>query len=264
MVHSTNLFDHRLPGRPVAMMLFKSWGYMTCANGLTYISDMKVGHYMKIPPRSMFAAQLFAVVWLSLVQTASYNFLRGNIEGICTPTQAQGLTCPNARTFYNASVIWGLIGPRRIFGIGSLYAWTNWFWFIGFAAPVIQFFVARRYPKSFLRFVFFPAIFGASGLIPPATVWYLLCWACMGLVFNWGIKRAYKGWWTNYNYVVSGALDIGTAFCIVVTALALGLSGVEFPNWWGNTVPFNNLDANGLALTKTFQPGQKPLGPSSW
>ncbi len=90
-------------------MLFKSWGYMTCSNGLVYISDMKVGHYMKIPPRSMFAAQLFAVVWLSIVQIATYNFLLGNIEGICTRDQLQGLTCPNARTFYNASVIWGVI-----------------------------------------------------------------------------------------------------------------------------------------------------------
>lgn len=91
------------------MMLFKSWGYMMTSNGLNYVSDMKVGHYMKIPPRSMFMAQLFAVVWLSIVQIATYNFLLGNIEGICTIHQGQGLTCPNARTFYNASVIWGAI-----------------------------------------------------------------------------------------------------------------------------------------------------------
>lgn len=110
----------RTPGRPVAMMLFKSWGYMLCYNGLQYVQDMKVGHYMKIPPRTMFAAQAFAVVWLSIVQIATYNFLRGNIDGICTPDQPQGLTCPMARTFYNASVIWGVIGPRRMFGAGAL------------------------------------------------------------------------------------------------------------------------------------------------
>lgn len=91
------------------MMLFKSFGYMLCFNSLNYVSDMKVGHYMKIPPRTMFAAQAFAVIWLSLVQIATYNFIRGNINGVCTPRQAQGLTCPNARTFYNASVIWGVI-----------------------------------------------------------------------------------------------------------------------------------------------------------
>ena len=53
----------------------------------------------------MFAAQFFPVLWLSIVQIATYNFLRGNIAGICTPDQPQGLTCPNAKTFFNASVI---------------------------------------------------------------------------------------------------------------------------------------------------------------
>ena len=103
--------DHliSLPGRPVAMMLFKCWGYMLAFNGLNFISDMKVGHYMKVPPRSMFAAQAFAAIWLSLVQVATYNFLLGNINGICTDDQPQGLTCPNAKTFFNASVIWGVI-----------------------------------------------------------------------------------------------------------------------------------------------------------
>ncbi|PHH62849.1 hypothetical protein CDD81_6649 [Ophiocordyceps australis] len=114
------IIGYMLPGRPVAMMLFKSWGYMLSFNGLTYISDMKVGHYMKIPPRSMFAAQAFAVVWLSFVQIATYNFLRGNIDGICTKEQTQGLTCPGARTFFNASVIWGLVGPKRVFGAGAV------------------------------------------------------------------------------------------------------------------------------------------------
>lgn len=88
---------------------------MMAFNGLNYVSDMKIGHYMKIPPRTMFMAQFFAVTWLSLVQIATYNFLRGNIVGICTPDQAEGLTCPAAKTFYNASVIWGVVGPKRMF-----------------------------------------------------------------------------------------------------------------------------------------------------
>ena len=70
----------------------------------------------------MFAAQFFPVLWLAIVQIATYNFLRGNITGICTPDQPQGLTCPHAKTFFNASVIWGVIvcspqaiPPRKLF-----------------------------------------------------------------------------------------------------------------------------------------------------
>lgn len=69
----------------------------------------------------MFAAQFFPVLWLSIVQIATYNFLRGNIAGICTPDQPQGLTCPNAKTFFNASVIWGVIvSPTLIVPVENL------------------------------------------------------------------------------------------------------------------------------------------------
>ncbi|KUI63191.1 Sexual differentiation process protein isp4 [Cytospora mali] len=247
------IIGYMQPGKPLAMMLFKSWGYMMAYNGLTYVSDMKIGHYMKIPPRTMFACQCFAVVWLSLVQIATYNFLRGNIKGICTSDQAQGLTCPNAKTFYNASVIWGVVGPKRMFSPGALYSWTNWFWLIGAALPTIQFFFARKYPRSILRYIFFPAIFGAAGMIPPATAWYLAQWVMVGLIFNYFIRRAYFGWW-----------NIGMALCVVVSALALGLSGASFPDWWGNTVPFNNLDGEGTAVTKTLPDDGSFFGPSTW
>lgn len=212
----------------------------------------------------MFAAQLFAVIWLSIVQVAVYNFLLGNIEGICTSTQPNGLTCPHAKTFYNASVIWGLLGPAKMFGIGQLYSWVNWFWLIGAGLPVVQYFLAKRYPRSFLRYVFFPAIFGAAGMIPPATTWYLGQWVIVGLVFNYVIKRRYFGWWTRYNYVLSGALDIGTALCIVVSALALGLSGATFPDWWGNLVWQQNLDSEGTAVTKVLPDDGSFFGPSQW
>lgn len=257
------IFGYMLPGRPVAMMMFKSFGYMLAYNGLTYISDMKVGHYMKIPPRSMFRAQLFAVIWLSVVQICAYNFILGNIENICKPDQAQGLTCPSARTFYNASVIWGVIGPKLVFGAGQLYSWCNYFWLIGFMCPVIQYLLARRYPRSPLRYVVFPAIFGAAGMIPPATTWYLAQWCIVGLIVNWGIRRMYLGWWTRYTYVLSGALDIGTAFVVIISALGLGLGHAKFPDWWGNTVINNNLDAQGLAVTRTLAEGQV-IGPATW
>ena len=258
-------FPTSLPGRPVAMMLFKSWGYMLSANGLNYISDMKIGHYMKVPPRSMFAAQAFAVIWLAIVQTCAYNFLIGNIHNICTEDQAQGLTCPNARTFYNASVIWGVIGPKRVFGHGGIYSWINWFWLIGAALPVIQYYIARRYPRSFARYIVWPAVFGASGLVPPATLYFLLPWVIVGLIFNWFVRSRYFGWWNQYNYVLSGALDIGSRICVVIIALALGLGNVADLDWWGNTVPFDNLDFKGKAVTKQFIKNvTEPLGPATW
>ncbi|KAG6026942.1 hypothetical protein E4U40_001815 [Claviceps sp. LM458 group G5] len=259
------IVGYMLPGRPVAMMLFKSYGYMISFNGLNYISDMKVGHYMKIPPRSMFAAQAFAATWLAFVQIAAYNFLIGNIKEICTPHQSQGLTCPSARTFYNASVIWGVVGPKRVFGVGGLYSWTNWFWFIGFILPVIQYLIARRYPRTFLRYLITPALFGAAAMLPPATLYFLFQWVIVGMLFNLVVRRLFFGWWSRYTYAMSGALDIGTALCTVLIGLGLGLSETIMPDWWGTTVWQNTLDYNSTAVTKEFVDGvTPPIGPESW
>ncbi|KAH8659933.1 Tetrapeptide transporter, OPT1/isp4 [Xylariales sp. PMI_506] len=257
------IVGYMLPGRPVAMMMFKNFGYMFAYNCLQYVSDMKVGHYMKIPPRSLFRAQFFAVVWLSIVQVSTFNWVLGNIKDVCSPDQAQGFTCSGATTFFNASVIWGLIGPRRLFGAGATFAWTNWFWLLGAGLPCIQYFLARKYPKSIARYVFWPAIFGVSGMIPPATTFQLFSWLLIGLFFNVFIKRKYYGWWKRYIYVLSGSLDIGTAFALTLFAIALGISLSSIAPWWGNTAYASTLDMQEMAVTKVLAPGEG-YGPSSW
>lgn len=46
------------PGRPVANVTFKTYGYISMSQALYFLRDFKLGHYMKIPPRSMFFAQV--------------------------------------------------------------------------------------------------------------------------------------------------------------------------------------------------------------
>jgi hypothetical protein len=60
------IVGYALPGRPIAMMLFKTYGYITMAQALQFASDMKLGHYMKVRPRAMF----FAQVWKSVLDLA--------------------------------------------------------------------------------------------------------------------------------------------------------------------------------------------------
>jgi hypothetical protein len=115
-----------------------------------------------------------------------------------------------------------------------------------------------------LRYVVFPALFGAAGMIPPATTWYLAQWCIVGLIFNWWVRRRWLGWWTQYNYVLSGALDIGTALCTVLVGLSLGLGNATFPDWWGNTVINNNLDAQGAAVLRAAPTSGPGIGPTSW
>ena len=46
-----------MPGYPVANVCFKVYGYMSMSQAVAFLSDFKLGHYMKIPPKSMFLVQ---------------------------------------------------------------------------------------------------------------------------------------------------------------------------------------------------------------
>ena len=114
------IIGYMLPGRPVAMMLFKTWGYITMFQALQFVSDFKLGHYMKIPPRAMFTSQVFATVVAGTVQLGVQAWMFTNIPDMCSSTQKDGFICPSTEVFGTASIIWGGIGPRRLFGPGAM------------------------------------------------------------------------------------------------------------------------------------------------
>jgi OPT oligopeptide transporter protein len=59
-----------LPGRPMAMMAFKTLGYITMSQGTTYAMDQKMAVYMKVPPKTIFWGQFWASLWSCVVQVA--------------------------------------------------------------------------------------------------------------------------------------------------------------------------------------------------
>ena len=46
------------PGKALAMNMFKAYGTQTLLQALSFVSSLKLGHYVKIPPRAMFRAQM--------------------------------------------------------------------------------------------------------------------------------------------------------------------------------------------------------------
>ena len=82
------------PGRPVANMVFVTYGYISSAQGIKFAADLKLGHYMKIPPRILFGVQIVATIVSSLTQIAVLNWMFVHIPGLCTPQAINGFTCP--------------------------------------------------------------------------------------------------------------------------------------------------------------------------
>jgi len=255
---------YMLPGKPIANVIFKTIAFITSNQAINFAGDLKLGHYMKIPPRMMFMCQvvasIIACIWVTVVQ----DWMLSNIEDICTPGQSQGFRCPGSTTFYTSSIIWGAVGPRRIFSPGAPYSSLLWFFPVGILAPIPFYFLARRFPLSFYRYVNIPVFFAGLSAMPPASGINYASWVLTGFIFNYLVRRFYFRWWMRYNYILSAALDAGVAFAMVVVFFALGLpkaGGIQF-EWWGNTVWTNTADANGMPFKA--MPASGFVGPSKW
>lgn len=74
------------------------------SQALTFVSDLKFGHYMKIPPRTMFMAQVVATTFSCFVQVVVLNYALKTIPGVCEPTQPEHFTCPGGRVFFSGNV----------------------------------------------------------------------------------------------------------------------------------------------------------------
>ncbi|KAG0691921.1 OPT oligopeptide transporter [Suillus ampliporus] len=258
---------YAIPGRPLAMMLFKTWGYITMAQALQFASDFKLGHYMKIPPRTMFAAQVSAAAVAGTVQLGVQAWMFTNIADMCSLKQPDGFICPNTQVFGTASIIWGVIGPQRQFSPGQMYGGLLWFFLIGVLCPLAAWMISLKWPNSLIRYInFFPVIFTGTGAIPPATAVNYIPWAIVGFIFQYVIRRRHFSWWTKYNYVLAAALDSGLAVSIVLIFFCLqypanGKIGANnILTWWGNTVFLNTADGRGASyytINGTF-------GPTTW
>ena len=267
------------------------------SQALTFVSDLKFGHYMKIPPRTMFMAQVVATTFSCFIQVVVLNYALKTIPGVCEPNQPDHFTCPGGRVFFSgeppctlngplnpplmtlprtrpsipliltpaskASVIWGLIGPARIFSPPQIYSHLFLFFPLGAIVSLAIYLLARRRPKSFLRYLMAPVIFGGAGAIPPATPLNYLSWGIVGWVFQYWLKKRRFGWWRRLNFLTSSGLDLGLAVATLVIFFGFTMREVEAPRWWGNEVGRDTLDSLGGAVQKVVGEGES-FGPASW
>ncbi|KAK3218773.1 hypothetical protein Dsin_012743 [Dipteronia sinensis] len=233
------IIGYILPGKPIANLIFKIYGRISTVHALSFLSDLKLGHYMKIPPRCMYTTQLVGTLVAGVVNLAVAWWMLENIEDICDIESSHPdspWTCPKYRVTFDASVIWGLIGPRRLFGPGGMYRNLVWLFLIGAFLPVPVWVMSKIFPeKKWIPLINIPVIsYGFAGM-PPATPTNIASWLTTGAIFNYFVFRYHKRWWQRYNYVLSAALDAGTAFMGVLLFFAFQNEGVNL-KWWGTHV----------------------------
>ncbi|KAJ7655686.1 OPT oligopeptide transporter protein-domain-containing protein [Mycena polygramma] len=251
-----------LPGNPLANMIFKAYSVQTLTEATSFIQDLKLGHYVKVPPRASFVVQLAGTLVAAFLQVGVKTWIFANVEDICSPTQKDSLTCPHNQVFFSASIIWGLIGPSRQFGVGSMYHPHLYALAIGALLPLPFWFWQRRYPNSWIKYISTPVILNGVSGIPPATGINYSSWFAIGALFQYFIRKRHFAWWSKFNYVTSAALDSGTVISVMVIFFTLQFpkNGKISVNWWGNSVyqrtadyqriPWKQVPAGGIPLAQ--------------
>ncbi|KAM6484707.1 OPT oligopeptide transporter protein-domain-containing protein [Trichoderma sp. SZMC 28011] len=260
------LFDiiagYAVHNRPAAYLLFRAYGLGILEQALFFAKDMKLAHYVKIPPRQVFASQIISSLVSTFVVLAVVNF-QFSVKGMCNPQVNVHWVCGTAQTGFSSSLTWGLLGPSRMFThVDALY----WKIMLGLLAgllwPVLWYLGKRAWPNSILRYAH-PIVMMLGGVV----------WAPSNLSMFWGtlffsyifgvfIKDRWPGWWAKYALVLSSALTAGIVLSALVQFFAISNAGVSFPAWWGTkyhttTCDFHDCRYMKLAKGETF-------GPDKW
>jgi OPT family oligopeptide transporter len=231
-----------MPGKPVANMWFTLYGYNTIGQATSMITDLKIGHYMKIPPRALFTAQIAGTIIGGLLNyIMMLSIVENQREILLSPQGTNIWSGQNVQSFNSGAVTWGGLA-HQLFSPGKTYYPVAWCFFIGFLVPVPFYLLHRRFPKV-----------GFNSINTAIVVWFFgdLCVGInssitmvlvLGIFFQFYVRKYHSRWFAKYQFIVSAALDSGTLFSVFVMTFAVfGAAGTTypFPEWWGNPLADN-------------------------
>ncbi|PHH60168.1 hypothetical protein CDD81_2054 [Ophiocordyceps australis] len=243
-------------GNALAMNFFQSYATVTASHALTFANDLKLGHYLKVPPRVTFAGQVVATLISSIIVTGMLKF-QMTIKDVCTPNAPMRFYCPWVTSWSTESVLWGTIGPEKVFGIHGQYSWLLMGFPIGMLLVIVVWALGKKWPDShLLRNIHVPllmtgasnwGIYSFSYMFPAVP----LAW------FSWiYIRGRYPVFWQKYNFVLSAALSAGIAVAAIFMFFTVQWANVKI-NWWGNTVISKGCEGTTPCLGKTLAKGER-------
>ncbi|KAJ4420300.1 oligopeptide transporter 6 [Neurospora sp. IMI 360204] len=265
-----------LPGNTNAFLFAQTLGSWALAGyGDNMVQDLKMGHYVRIPPRAVFRSQIGTIIITVFVAVGTQDFIMNNVKGLCTPNQPSRFTCANdGNPLYASSLMWGLLGSDRMFN--SLYPLFKWCFLIG-TCIALAFLFGQTYgprylpgvkeklrcnlaPRTFVMLdrTLFPFVASLLWLNPILVIQGVQHWApsnmsyktpgfILSYVFMYWMPKHRLAWWEKYNYVLSAALTAGVAVSGLIIFFAVGYNPKKL-EWWGNTVSGAGVDGRGTGI----------------
>jgi hypothetical protein len=126
------------------------------------------------------------------------NWQLQNIPNICQPDQKDKFTCVATYPFFTSSLVFGAIGPRRMFGSEGQYSNCLYGFLLGAVLSIVVFALSRwRFPQ--FRHVYPPVLLSGGTFFAPLNVGWLIPPLYIGFLFQRYIKHKHFDWWANCN-----------------------------------------------------------------
>ncbi|KAG8688199.1 hypothetical protein FRC09_013053, partial [Ceratobasidium sp. 395] len=223
------------PGKPVANLYFSMWSHDVISTSIGLAGDLKMGQYLKIPPRIMFATQMWGTLLGAFINYAVMaSITSSRREVLLDPIGTNVWSGATVQSLNSAAVTWSLAG--QLYGIHGPYKWVPIGLILGTIPTTIQYFVWKKWPKIGpveLDKLMLPVIYMYAGWFVSGINSVTTSIIIVGVISQVWLRRRHPGWYNKYNYILGGGLDGGTQTIVFILSFAVfGANGIErpFPN----------------------------------
>jgi len=238
------------PGRPVANLYFSMWSHDVVSTSIGLAGDLKMGQYLKIPPRVMFLTQVWGTILGAVVNyVVMISVVDAQREILLDPRGTNVWSGQVVQSLNSAAVTWSL--AKQLYGRDGPYFVIPLSLIIGMVPTTIQWLISKRWSKIGpikVDSIMLPIIYMYSAWMSVGVNSTITSSIIVGIVSQLWLRKYHPGWYKKYNYILGGALDGGAQVMIFILSFAVfGASGTEkpFPNWAGNPAQGNADYCNG-------------------
>ncbi|KAF7877421.1 hypothetical protein EAF04_001098 [Stromatinia cepivora] len=230
-----------LPGRPVGNMYFAAWSHNVIANTVNLSNDLKLGEYLKIPPRTMFLTQIYGTVLGGFVNyVVMISIINSNRELLATGNGNSSWSGASIQAFNTNAASWAL--AKELYKSGAKYSIVPLGLVIGaafvLAHRIVVFFIPKI--RGFaLTEINMPQFIQYAGYIPynQSQTCVIFSQVIAGFFTQFYLRNYRPSIFKNYSYLITGAWDGASYTVLFILSFAVfGAGGfaAPFPQWWGN------------------------------
>ncbi|KAJ3949836.1 uncharacterized protein N0V96_000968 [Colletotrichum fioriniae] len=230
-----------LPERPIGNMYFAAWSHNVISNAVNLSNDLKMGEYLKIPPRVMFLTQIYGTIIGGFINYAvMISIVNGNRELLVDSDGNSSWSGATMQSYNTNATSWAL--AKYLYKTGGKYALVPIGLGIGFGVVIVHRIIAYFIPKIrgySLYEINLPQLIQYAGYIPynASQTCVLFSSLISGFFVQFYLRNYRPRIFKDYSYLVTGAFDGASLTVLFILSFAVfgaGGPSIPFPTWWGN------------------------------